>query len=44
VAFIDISLGALLASGGALVLLLASLLARAMKKAGLFARPETKLV
>jgi len=41
VAFIDISLGALLASGGTLVLLLAWLLARAMKKAGILAGTET---
>jgi MFS family permease len=42
VAFVDASLGALLASGGALVLGLAWLLARAMKRAGMFiAAPET---
>jgi len=43
VAFFESSLGALLASGGALVLLLAWLLARAMKKAGMFLRPETRV-
>jgi Major Facilitator Superfamily len=42
VAFVDSSLGVLLASGGALVLGLAWLLARAMKRAGMFvAAPET---
>ncbi|MGH2775545.1 MAG: MFS transporter [Actinomycetota bacterium] len=41
VAFFESSLGALLASGGALVLLLAWLLARAMKKAGMFTRAGT---
>ena len=43
VAFFESSLGALLASGGALVLLLAWLLARAMKKAGILAGTETKV-
>jgi MFS family permease len=42
VAFVEISLEALLASGGLLVLLLAWLLARAMRKAGMF-RAETKV-
>ena len=44
VAFFESSLGALLATGGALVLVLAWLLARAMKKAGMFVRAETKVV
>lgn len=43
VAFIDLSLEALLASGGALVLLLAWLLARAMKKAGMFLSTQEKV-
>jgi hypothetical protein len=43
VAFVEISLEALLASGGLLVLLLAWLLARAMRKAGMFPRAETKV-
>lgn len=43
VAFVDSSLGALLASGGILVLLLAWLLARAMTKAGMFPTAETKV-
>ena len=44
VAFFEASLGALLASGGALVLVLAWLLATAMKKAGMVLRPETRVV
>ena len=43
VAFFESSLGALLAAGGGLVLVLAWLLARAMKKAGMFLRPETRV-
>jgi hypothetical protein len=43
VAFVEISLEALLASGGLLVLLLAWLLTRAMRKAGMFPRAETKV-
>ncbi len=43
VAFFESSLGALLASGGALVLILAWLLATAMKRAGMFLRPETRV-
>lgn len=43
VAFVEFSLEALLASGGLLVLLLAWLLARAMRKAGMFPRAETKV-
>jgi MFS family permease len=43
VAFVEISLEALLASGGLLVLLLAWLLARAMRKVGMFPRAETKV-
>ncbi|HZK50997.1 MAG TPA: MFS transporter [Actinomycetota bacterium] len=44
VAFFESSLGALLATGGALVLVLAWLLATAMKRAGMFLRPETRVV
>jgi predicted MFS family arabinose efflux permease len=43
VAFVDASLGALLAGGGVLVLLLAWLLARAMQRAGMFPGAETKV-
>jgi len=43
VAFVDSSLGALLASGGILVLLLAWLLARAMSRAEMFPSAETKV-
>ena len=43
VAFFESSLGVLLASGGALVLVLAWILARAMKKAGMFEGTETKV-
>jgi MFS family permease len=43
VAFVNASLGALLASGGVLVLLLAWLLARAMQRVGMFPGAETKV-
>jgi MFS family permease len=43
VAFVDASLGALLAGGGVLVLLLAWLLARAMQRAGMFPGAEAKV-
>ena len=43
VAFVDASLGALLAGGGVLVLLLAWLLARAMLRAGMFPGAETRV-
>ncbi|MGH2698385.1 MAG: MFS transporter, partial [Actinomycetota bacterium] len=44
VAFVDASLGVLLASGGLLVLALAGALAWTMKKAGMFLSTETKVV
>jgi hypothetical protein len=43
VAFVDASLEALLATGGALVLVLAWLLARAMKRTGMFAEADEKV-